>query len=255
MGVFASLLEFASPQRLAAADARNLVVLHRLLLAIFDLARPDLGSPHARRRSHKNVNAGSLPDASHDDAAHSTAAHAPFAHPLTFCSAHLRADAFDAADTRRRHPQLLVRHRPADAVLSARVDSRGRRAYAAEARRSPHDRVVRVFVAVADLHHLGVHLWHVDRAHQVDELRVIVEANPQFMCLISGVMASATDVLHVAFLNVATRVCLRKWVEVSKAIVSTRHLAFVGLLCSFHRLGLILCLRSCFYFLPAERGR
>jgi hypothetical protein len=117
MGVFASLLEFASPQRLAAADARNLVVLHRLLLAVFDLARPDLGSPHAAR---PRESAGShLPSGVHDgDSGARAVALAPFAHPLAFCSAHLRADAFDAADTRRRHPQLLVRHRPADAVLS-----------------------------------------------------------------------------------------------------------------------------------------
>ena len=111
MGVFASLLEFEAPQRLAAADARNLVVLHRLLLAVFDLARPDLGSPHAARASageHRN-NTGSQP-------AH-TVALAPFAHPLAFCSAHLRADAFDAADARRRHPQLLVRHRPATLTM------------------------------------------------------------------------------------------------------------------------------------------
>jgi hypothetical protein len=31
------------------------------------------------------------------------------------------------------------------------------------------------------------------------------------MCLIAGVVASPTDVLHAAFLNVSARVCMRAW--------------------------------------------
>jgi hypothetical protein len=178
------MLEFESPQRLAAHDL-NTIILSRLLLALFDLSRPELCADRK---------AGSI-------------SLTPFKHQLLFISSHLRpAQAFGSIETQQRYPELAISRSP-ESVMSRLTDVRGAHAYTAESKKGTKSGVVRIFVAVQNLHHLGLHVWHIPKHEQVAELRTILQANPQFLCLISGVVSSPTDVLTNFYTNLSEMVC------------------------------------------------